>query len=365
MRIRSAVLAFGLASLLLIIAAVAKAEDVIIELDDGTRVEGRILIESPSRLVIKTESGKVTVDVARIRSRKAAPSAKDRYLERRAAIEKSEADDPSAWRALARWCKEQGLLREEREAWEKLQALLPEDAEAKGALSAAAGEAEGGELGAGLRARLDGCQVHFDFARASPVTILRAIGAAAEVSIKIDGGAAKELERKGIRLRYLSEHSALRALQDVTKASGLDFLITNEAVLIASPAGIAQERKKRGLDGGASRRLSGDDAARLMRSSRHTLTITDKPLSSFILYLKQNTPFKVLYRGPEAILERRISFESVEEPLADVLKRILSPLDLGYSLQGEVIFIAPKAEIEATKPDDPDGKDEKAGEKED
>jgi hypothetical protein len=346
----------GVALGLLLFFISVSVGDEIITLNDGKEYRGKIIIESPTRVVLKTAKGKVTLEKSLIKARRKSLSVEDEFRSR---LSKIGAADVEGWRQLARWAKENGLKDESRDCYEKVVGLKADDEEARTALKNAKKAKEKEEeqetdVDRGrrtMREKLENVQVHFDFGRATIPTIVTAIANAAGVRIKIDKSAMKDLKKRRIKLRYKSDHTAYRSLLDVTKHSKLDFLIDTEMVVIGTASSINRLRKKLGIRKKKIRILSGVEAQKVLDTSKHTLRCSEKKFSSVLSYLRKSTPVKYLYDGPSDYLEKKVTFDVYQRPLKTILDRVLQPLELDYMLQGNVVYIAAKAKIAALKSD--------------
>jgi hypothetical protein len=346
---------------LLVVCAFAGAADELITLKDGTKYRGRIIIESPTRLVLKTARGKVTLEKALIKARKKALSVKDEFDSR---ANKIKDDNIEGWRQLARWSQSQGLKTKAVHCYEKVLAKSPTDEEAKKAIQEqskakakaklveGAKNAEGNRGPQQIREKLEATQVHFDFGRAAITTIVTAISNAAGVQIKIDKAAMKDLKKRQVKLRYKSDSTAYRSVLDVTKHAKLDFLIDVDKVVIGTRSSINRLRKKLGIRKQKIHIITAAEARRILDSSKHTLRCSKKKFASVLAHLKKTTPVKYLYDGPKEYLENKVSFDCYQRSLRHLLERVLQPQGLDFMLQGNVVYIAPKTKIAQLRPKD-------------
>lgn len=349
---------------ILILCAGAVFADELIRLKDGTEYRGQIIIESPTRIVLRTSKGKVTIDKVKIKERRKALSSAEEFQARASKIREG---DVEAWRSLARWSKEQGLKEEAVDCYKKILEQRPDDEEAKKVVAAAKAkkvkeeesESDDEKARREVRETLEDTQIHFDFARAKIPTIITALSSATGVAFKIDKSAMKDLKKRRVSLRYKSDHSAYRCLTDVTKHAKLDFFIHKEGVVVGTRSSINRLRKKLGIKKKKIRVLSASEALKIMNTSKHTLRCNKKKFSSVLNYFRNATPLKYLYDGPKEHLAKQVSFDVYQRPLRSILDRVFEPLGLDFMLQGNVVYIATKEKIAEIRPKEDMDKPEK------
>ncbi len=100
-------------------------------LKSGGRFSGRILEQTPERVVVDFGDGKITLAMNDVEHIEKGVSPLDEF-EARAA--KLAADDVNGWRNLALWASTKGLSAQSRAAYKRVLALSPDDREAREAL---------------------------------------------------------------------------------------------------------------------------------------------------------------------------------------------------------------------------------------
>ena len=115
----------GVAAALLATAAPAD----IVHLKNGSKIEGKVVREGDTVLIIRGKS-KFRVPADQVERIEAAPDPHELYAEK---LKELDPDDADAWLALAEWCRRKRLRREERECLERVVKLDPRnDAAHKG-----------------------------------------------------------------------------------------------------------------------------------------------------------------------------------------------------------------------------------------
>jgi hypothetical protein len=109
--------------------ATALADDVYLK--GGGRLSGRVIQKTATSVEVDVGAGKVTVPASRVERIVEGRSALDAYHERAGALGPN---DREGWAALGRWASDQGLSTQSREAYNRVLALDPSDAEANEAL---------------------------------------------------------------------------------------------------------------------------------------------------------------------------------------------------------------------------------------
>ena len=114
---------------LLLIPAPVFADEVF--LVGGAKFSGRIEQQTEAMVTINIGDGVIGVPTSRVERIVKGRSPLDDYEERAGRLKP---DDLEGWRSLGRWAGEQGLSVQSRQAYEKVMALAPDDAEARQAL---------------------------------------------------------------------------------------------------------------------------------------------------------------------------------------------------------------------------------------
>jgi hypothetical protein len=96
-------------------------------LKGGGQLSGQIVGHTDDSVTVDIGAGKMTVKLSSVVKIETSTSPVQQYRERAAQIP---AGDVEAWRELARFAADEGLSTQAREAWTKVVALAPEDAEA-------------------------------------------------------------------------------------------------------------------------------------------------------------------------------------------------------------------------------------------
>ena len=109
--------------------AAASADEVYLK--GGGRVSGRIVQRTATSVEIDVGGGTVTVPAKQVERIVEARGALDAYSDRAGALDPK---DREGWAALGRWASDQGLSTQSREAYRRVLAIDPSDAEANQAL---------------------------------------------------------------------------------------------------------------------------------------------------------------------------------------------------------------------------------------
>jgi hypothetical protein len=116
-------------ALVLLSCAAASADEVYLK--GGGRVSGRILQRTPTSVTIDVGAGTISVPASRVERIEEGRSALDVYYERAGALDPK---DGEGWAALGRWASDKGLTAQSREAYHRVLAVDPANAEANAAL---------------------------------------------------------------------------------------------------------------------------------------------------------------------------------------------------------------------------------------
>jgi hypothetical protein len=116
-------------ALVALLPAASVADEVFLQ--GGGKVSGRIVQRNPTSIEIEVGAGKVTVPVKRVERIVEGRSALDDYHDRAGQLA---ATDAAGWRALGQWASDQGLATQAGEAYARVLATAPADAEANRAL---------------------------------------------------------------------------------------------------------------------------------------------------------------------------------------------------------------------------------------
>jgi len=128
--------------------AAASADEV--QLKGGGRVTGRVLQRTATSVEIDVGGGTITVPASRVERIVEGRCALDVYYDRAGALDSK---DRAGWAALGRWASDQGLTTQSREAYNRVLALDPADAEANQALGNVQVDGQWVTEEAGYRAR--------------------------------------------------------------------------------------------------------------------------------------------------------------------------------------------------------------------
>jgi hypothetical protein len=115
--------------LLFLLPAILFADEVYLE--GGATFSGRIVEQTETMVKIDIGDGVVGVPTSRVERIVKGRSALDEYDEIAGRLEPQ---DVKGWRILGRWALQQGLSTQSRQAYEKVLAIAPDDAEARQAL---------------------------------------------------------------------------------------------------------------------------------------------------------------------------------------------------------------------------------------
>jgi hypothetical protein len=113
----------------LLSCAAASADEVYLK--GGGRVSGRIVQRTETTVEVEVGVGKVAVRMSQVERIVEGSSSLDVYDDRARALG---ANDRAGWAALGRWASDQGLSAQSREAYRRVLAIDPSDAEANRAL---------------------------------------------------------------------------------------------------------------------------------------------------------------------------------------------------------------------------------------
>jgi tetratricopeptide (TPR) repeat protein len=116
-------------ALALLSCAAASADEVYLK--GGGRVSGRVLQRTATSVEIDVGAGTITVPASRVERIVEGRSPLDEYYERAGVLDPG---DREGWAALGRWASDQGLATQSREAYRRVLAVDPADAEANQAL---------------------------------------------------------------------------------------------------------------------------------------------------------------------------------------------------------------------------------------
>ena len=105
--------------------AAAAADEVLLK--GGGRLEGMVVEQSETTVVVETSPGRVTVPRSRVEKVVLSDSALQAYRNRARSLRD---EDLEGWVELARWAEENGLPTQARQAYERVLALDPENARA-------------------------------------------------------------------------------------------------------------------------------------------------------------------------------------------------------------------------------------------
>ena len=110
-------------------AAPALADEVYLK--GGGQLSGQIVAHTDDSVTVDIGAGKMTVKLSSVERIEEGTSPVEDFKARAAKIAP---DDADGWRELARFAADEGLSTQARQAWSKVVAVLPEDAEANRAL---------------------------------------------------------------------------------------------------------------------------------------------------------------------------------------------------------------------------------------
>ena len=113
----------------LIGTAVAGADEIVMR--TGGRIEGVIVDQTPTSVVVDTAPGRVTLPMSRVARVVRSRSTLDAWRERSASLDSG---DVQGWASLARWAEQAGLGTQANEAWGRVLLSEPGNAEANRAL---------------------------------------------------------------------------------------------------------------------------------------------------------------------------------------------------------------------------------------
>jgi hypothetical protein len=115
--------------LVLLLSSVGSADTVYLK--GGGKVSGRIVTRTDTEVEVDVGAGTMKVSMANVDRIVEGASSLSEYASRSAALGPR---DVNGWRELARWASSQGLNTQAKQAYEKVLALAPGDAEANQAL---------------------------------------------------------------------------------------------------------------------------------------------------------------------------------------------------------------------------------------
>lgn len=117
--------ATGFLGAALFASAHAGADQIVMR--SGGRIEGVVVQQTASAVVVDTSPGRLTLPMSRVASIIRGRSALDTWRERSGSLH---ARDVQGWAALARWADQTGLSTQEAEAWQRVLAADPRNVEA-------------------------------------------------------------------------------------------------------------------------------------------------------------------------------------------------------------------------------------------
>lgn len=103
----------------------------VVYLKGGGKLTGKIVVQSPERLVVDIGDGTVGVSMDRVEEIVPGLSPLDEYEARASKLGPQDAD---GWRGLGQWAATKGLSKQSSTAYQKVLAAAPDDAEARQAL---------------------------------------------------------------------------------------------------------------------------------------------------------------------------------------------------------------------------------------
>lgn len=115
--------------LLLLVPAILFADEVYLQ--GGAKFTGRIVEQTDKMVTIDIGDGIIGVPASRVERIVKAPSSLDKYDELAGKLREG---DVQGWRNLGHWAQQEGLGAQSRQAYEKVVALDPDNAEARQAL---------------------------------------------------------------------------------------------------------------------------------------------------------------------------------------------------------------------------------------
>lgn len=114
---------------LFLVPALLLADDVVLK--GAGQFSGRIVDQTAEMVTIDIGDGKIGVPMSRVERIVKGRSALDEYDER---AHRLKDQDAGGWKKLGQWALEQGLSTQSRQAYEKVLAVAPDDAQAREAL---------------------------------------------------------------------------------------------------------------------------------------------------------------------------------------------------------------------------------------
>lgn len=198
-------------------------------------------------------------------------------------------------------------------------------------------------------ATLKATRVNLSFPKATMNEVLEGLRRASGLKIRIGKKATKLLEKRKFKIKYIvSARRGTQVLADLVKAAAVDYLVSDEGVLVDTKAVIKRLKKKLGISTKPTR-LSAKDVEKALTTKELSLSSNKKSLTTFLRFMREETgvPFVRLSIGKAK--EPLISLSVAEEPFKSVLDRALHPVGYDWVRQGRVILVGPKAEIAAQK----------------
>ncbi|MGE0712480.1 MAG: hypothetical protein AB7N76_01375 [Planctomycetota bacterium] len=207
---------------------------------------------------------------------------------------------------------------------------------------------------------LEDAVVHFEFQRAPLEDILFALARATKVEVHLGKGAQKALDRRKLKIRYVADRTGEQVLRDLCKAASLDYLVSDEGVLVDLPPVIARLRKKLGLDEEAVK-LRPKDVARMLETKELSFQARERPLSQVLAFLAKETGIRFVRLTPSPPQDGKaapatdppVTLDTSSTPLGELLDRILKPLKMGWLRAGTVILVGTEQEVEAQRAPQP------------
>jgi hypothetical protein len=213
-----------------------------------------------------------------------------------------------------------------------------------------------------IRATLKKTVVHFSFQRAPLEDILLALERATKVKVRIGRAGRRTLEKRKFKIKYVADRTGLQVLQDVCKAGALDFLVSDEGVLVDLPKTIKKLRRKLSLNETALR-LSAKDVAKMLVTKELSLSSRKKRLSTVLAFLTQETGVRFVRMSPAKDAKKKghkrpaprtdpaITIHTTSTPLGKILDLALHPVGLDWVRTGSVILVGTKKQVtEQRKP---------------
>lgn len=194
--------------------------------------------------------------------------------------------------------------------------------------------------------------VHFEFMRAPLGDIFQALERATDVRVRIGKRARRALAKRKLKIKYVASRTGVQVLVDLCKAAALDFLITDEGVIVDEPAVIKALRRRLDL-GGKALKLTNKDVRSLLKTKTISLALRERPLSEFLRLMRQETGVRFVSLTPTKAgkPEPRVSVTTSASPLREVLNLAIHSIDHDWVVSGNVILVGDKKTIaEQRKP---------------